>query len=136
MTEPRPCAIADALELIGERWSLLIVRELFWGNHRFADIARQTGAPRDILSARLRRLVGGGVLEKRPYSKHPPRSEYHLTAAGRALAPVLMTIQEWAFAHPTPDAAARPMRMPHGDHELDPVASFSCRTCGEPLSVR
>jgi len=54
--QPRPCAIADAMEVIGERWSLLIVREQFWGNHRFSDIQRATGAPRDILATRLRRL--------------------------------------------------------------------------------
>ncbi|HMJ34463.1 MAG TPA: helix-turn-helix domain-containing protein [Baekduia sp.] len=129
---PRPCAIADALELIGERWSLLVVRELFWGNHRFSEIARRTGAPRDILSTRLRRLVDAGVLEKRPYSNHPPRAEYHLTPAGRSLAPVLMSIQEWALHHlEQPEAGV--MRMAHGDHEIDPVSSFACRTCGKAL---
>ena len=129
---PRPCAIADALEVIGERWSLLIVREQFWGNHRFSDIQRATGAPRDVLTARLRRLVDAGILEQRAYSERPPRSEYHLTPKGRALSPVLMAIQEWAYAN-LDDAAACTARFPHGDHDADPVSSFTCRVCGEPL---
>src|SRR5205809_7615914 len=98
-TTPRPCAIADALELIGERWALLVVRELFWRNHRFADIAQNTGAPRDVLSARLRALVDAGVIEKRRYSNHPPRDGYHLTKSGRELAPVLMAITQWGHRH-------------------------------------
>jgi DNA-binding HxlR family transcriptional regulator len=130
-TAVRPCAIADALELIGERWSLLIVREMFWHNHRFSGIAARTGAPRDILAARLRRLVDAGILERRPYSEHPPRDEYHLTAAGRALAPVLMSIQEWARDHGTPPEDH--VAVPHGDHPIVPVSSFHCATCGEPV---
>ncbi len=129
---PRPCAIADALEVIGERWSLLVVREQFWGNHRFSDIQRATGAPRDVLTARLRRLVEAGILEKRTYSERPPRAEYHLTPKGRALSPVLMAIQEWAYAN-LDDAADCTARFPHGDHDADPVSSFHCRVCGEPL---
>jgi DNA-binding HxlR family transcriptional regulator len=132
-TTPRPCAIADALEVIGERWSLLIVREQFWGNHRFSDIQRATGAPRDILTTRLRRLVDAGILEQRAYSEKPPRAEYHLTQKGRALAPVLMAIQEWAYDHLDGDPCNH--RFPHGDHDADPVSHFTCRTCGEPLSA-
>jgi DNA-binding HxlR family transcriptional regulator len=133
-TLPRPCAIADALEVIGERWSLLIVREQFWGNHRFSDIQRATGAPRDILTTRLRRLVDAGILETRRYSERPPRDGYHLTAKGRALAPVLMALQEWAYANL--DGEDCTGRFPHGDHDADPVSSFTCRVCGEPLDAR
>jgi DNA-binding HxlR family transcriptional regulator len=130
---PRPCAIADALEVIGERWSLLIIREQFWGNHRFSAIQRATGAPRDILSARLRRLVDAGILEKRGYSERPPRAEYHLTRRGRALSPVLMAIQEWSYAHLEDEDGPGTARFPHGDHDADPVSRFTCRTCGETL---
>jgi DNA-binding HxlR family transcriptional regulator len=130
---PRDCTVADALELIGERWSLLVVREMFWGVHRFADIARNTGAPRDVLSARLRRLVDAGVLEKRRYSEHPPRFEYHLTKAGRGLSPVLMSIDEWGEDHvPAPPGVKR-AAVPHGDHPSRPVSHFTCATCGEVL---
>src|SRR4051795_8096577 len=91
----RPCPIAASLELVGERWSLLVVREVSLGNHRFSEIARGTGAPRDRLSARLGALVAAGVLERRPYSTSPPRSGYHLTAAGRDLMPVLQGLMQW-----------------------------------------
>ena len=130
-TTPRPCAIADALELVGERWSLLVVRELFWGNHRFADIARNTGAPRDVLSARLRTLVDAGVIEKRRYSERPPRDGYHLTKAGRDLAPVLAALTQWGDRHLPPDG--RRPHFPHGDHELLPRVEIECRTCGESV---
>jgi DNA-binding HxlR family transcriptional regulator len=130
-TDPRPCAIADALDLIGEKWSLLIVRELFWGVTRFGDIARNTGAPRDILSARLRTLVAAGVIEKRPYSKHPPRADYHLTRSGRDLAPALTAIGEWGKRH-VPADQPRPY-VPHHGHEIDPRIEISCKTCGEQL---
>ena len=63
----RPCAIAASLEVVGDRWSLLVVREVALGNHRFTEIARGTGAPRDRLTTRLRDLVDAGVLERRPY---------------------------------------------------------------------
>ena len=130
-TDPRACQIADALEVIGERWSLLVVRELFWGNRRFSDVARNTGAPRDVLTTRLRRLEDRGILERRVYSEHPPRHGYHLTQAGRDLAPVLLTLQEWASKHA--DGGRETMRFPHGDHGLEPVSSFSCGVCGEAV---
>jgi DNA-binding HxlR family transcriptional regulator len=95
----RPCPIAASLEVVGERWSLLVVREVALGNHRFTDIVRGTGAPRDRVSARLRSLVDEGVLERRPYSTAPPRFEYHLTPAGRDLLPVLGGLLTWGRAH-------------------------------------
>ncbi len=91
----RPCSAAAALELIGDRWSLLVIRELMFGNYRFSELARQTGAPRDRLAARLRDLVEAGIVERRPYRDNPPRFDYHLTPAGRALAPVLKALREW-----------------------------------------
>lgn len=131
----RQCAIADALGQIGERWALLVVRELLWGNHRFAGIAAKTGAPRDVLASRLKLLVAEGVVEKRQYSERPPRSEYHLTAKGRALKPVLWALQEWAFAEvPRGEKEPPVVRFPHHDHGLDPRSHFSCGVCGEALS--
>src|SRR5712691_11613079 len=82
---PRSCSVAAALGVIGEKWSLLVIRELAWGVHRFDAIARNTGAPRDILTSRLRRLEAAGVLEKRRYQERPPRFDYHLTPAGHEL---------------------------------------------------
>src|SRR3954470_17133592 len=78
----RICSVADALAIVGDRYSLLIVREIGYGYVRFGDLAGFTGAPRDVLTTRLRRLEEVGVLERRIYSEHPPRYEYHLTETG------------------------------------------------------
>jgi DNA-binding HxlR family transcriptional regulator len=87
--------VAGALSVVGDRWSLLVVRELIFGNHRFDRLAKATGAPRDRLAARLASLVEAGVVEKRPYSEHPPRFEYHLTEAGWDLVPVVRALRSW-----------------------------------------
>ena len=92
---PRICSIADALDLVGERYSLLILREIAFGLHRFNDIRRNTGAPRETLAIRLRKLEEVGVISRRRYSEHPPRDEYLLTEAGEALRPVLGQLGEW-----------------------------------------
>ena len=96
---PRVCSVARTLEVVGDRWSLLVIREAFLGNHRFDAIQRRTGAPRDILAARLRKLVETGVLERRRYQERPPRDEYHLTAAGRELHPVITALRQWGDRH-------------------------------------
>jgi DNA-binding HxlR family transcriptional regulator len=95
----RPCPIAAALELVGERWALLVVREIRMGSTRFSDIVRGTGAPRDRIAARLRALEEAGVVERRAYSSSPPRHDYHLTDSGRALAPVLDDLLAWGKEH-------------------------------------
>ena len=69
--EPRVCSIARTLDIVGEKWALLAIREVFLGNRRFDEMVRRTGAPRDTLAARLRTLVAAGILEKRQYSHHP-----------------------------------------------------------------
>jgi DNA-binding HxlR family transcriptional regulator len=91
----RPCSVAAALDVLGERWSLLAVREIAYGVHRFARIAGYTGASRDILADRLRKLEAAGVIERRLYSEHPPRHEYHFTEAGRELFPVMLALAQW-----------------------------------------
>jgi DNA-binding HxlR family transcriptional regulator len=96
MTSPRSCAIAHALDIVGERWSLLIVRELGYGVHRFNEIQANTGAPRDVLTRRLARLVEAGVIERRRYSQRPERFEYHLTSAGEELRPILFLLNQWS----------------------------------------
>src|ERR1700753_3731026 len=91
----RPCKIADALEMIGDRWSLLVIREIVFGSRRFNEIQEHTGAPRQILTARLRKLEAGGVIVRHLYGERPDRYEYVLTEAGEALAPVLRALREW-----------------------------------------
>jgi len=125
----RPCSIAASLELVGERWSLLAVREILLGNHRFSEIARNTGAPRDRLAARLRELVEAGVLEQRVYQDLPRRSDYHLTAAGRDLAAVLNALVEWGDRWVSEEP---PMVLRHHGHKLR--TRLVCATCGERVS--
>ncbi|WP_323184907.1 winged helix-turn-helix transcriptional regulator [Kitasatospora purpeofusca] len=137
----RPCSIAAALQVLGEKWALLAVRELFYGNHRFDRIARNTGAPRDRLTARLRALEEAGVVERRAYSERPPRYEYHLTEAGRDLAPLTQALLAWGdrwvspeppvvlHHHPDhPDGSEDPDDADDHGHPLD--AAWTCRTCG------
>src|SRR6478735_10642194 len=106
----RPCSAAATLHVVGEKWALLAVREIFFGNHRFEAIARNTGAPRDRLAARLRSLEQAGVVERRPYNERPPRYEYHLTESGRELAPVIRALLEWGDRWVLED---RPVVMVH-----------------------
>ncbi len=95
----RPCPIAASLELVGERWSLLVVRELSLGSHRFTDIVAGTGAPRDRITARLKALLEAGVIERRQYQSGPDRFEYHLTESGQALLPALEALLTWGRAY-------------------------------------
>jgi DNA-binding HxlR family transcriptional regulator len=92
---PRVCGIADALGVVGDRWALLVLRELSLGVHRFNDIQTNTGAPRDSLATRLRELDEAGLIARRRYSEHPPRDEYHLTEAGQAMEPALRELRKW-----------------------------------------
>lgn len=122
----RACSIAAALEVVGDRWSLLVVREVALGAHRFTDIARGTGAPRDRLTARLNGLVAVGVLERRPYSTAPPRSDYHLTRSGRDLLPVLQSLLQWGDRWV---ADAPPVELHHDGHRAE--LAWTCRVCGK-----
>lgn len=81
-SRPRECSIANALAVVGERWSLLVIREVMFGVRRFDQIARDTGASCDVLAARLRRLVAAGLLERRQYEQHPPRIRPHRIRPG------------------------------------------------------
>jgi DNA-binding HxlR family transcriptional regulator len=98
----RPCPIAAALDVVGERWALLIVRELALGNSRFQDIVRGTGAPRDRVAARIKALDEAGVIRRVPYQTSPPRFDYQLTNSGHALLPVLDALLAWGLDHAVP----------------------------------
>jgi len=125
-TAPRSCTIAASLAVIGEKWSLLVIRELSLGVHRFDAIQRNTGAPRDILSSRLRRLESEGVVEKRPYQLHPPRHEYRLTRAGDELRPILLSLAEWGARWT--DESTHAMWVHECGAELD--LRHTCAECG------
>jgi DNA-binding HxlR family transcriptional regulator len=126
----RACSMAAALEIVGERWSLLALRELTYGVHTFSRIAGYTGASRDILTDRLRKLEDAGIIERRRYSAHPPRYEYHLTRAGRELYPAMLALQSWGDRW----AVARPaVVLEHScGHHVEP--ELRCRHCDEPVT--
>ncbi|MDI2127106.1 winged helix-turn-helix transcriptional regulator [Yinghuangia seranimata] len=128
-TVGRPCSIAATLALVGEKWALLAVREIALGNRRFDAIARNTGAPRDILTTRLRSLEAAGIIERRPYQDRPARFEYHLTPAGQDLKPVLQLLARWGDTWLDADP---PVAYTHHDHDLE--ATLMCRTCGDEVT--
>ncbi|MWA09656.1 winged helix-turn-helix transcriptional regulator [Streptomyces sp. BA2] len=131
MKDARPCSIADALALVGEKYSLLVLREVCLGNGRFDQLVRNIGAPRDILATRLRRLVEAGVLEKVAYSERPQRFQYRPTQAGLELEPVLMTLMAWGDRH-LRKGDDRPMVIEHVcGHEMLPVVT--CAACGDQV---
>src|SRR5436190_806509 len=93
------CPVANALDLVGDRWTLLIVRDLFAGKHRFGDfLTSPEHIPTNILAERLKRLERAGLIASQPYSERPPRFEYHLTSRGRELAPVVDAMASWGLA--------------------------------------
>ena len=90
------CAIAGTLQIVGDQWTLVIIRDLLRGNRRFADLAAAPeGITRSVLSERLKLLEAEGIVERNPYSEHPPRSEYRLTPKGLALGPALGALARW-----------------------------------------
>jgi DNA-binding HxlR family transcriptional regulator len=128
------CSIASALEIVGERWSLLIVRDVFLGVRRFDDIQRDLGIARNVLQARLERLVEEGVLEKRLYEERPPRHEYRLTERGIDLWPVLVALMKWGDRHVYPEGP--PVVLEHRGCGGEVDEHRICRECGCPLEAR
>lgn len=115
------CSIAQALEVVGDPWTLLIVRDLFFGYRRFDVLQERLGIPRTTLTDRLDRLVEHGVVERRPYQERPPRSEYWLTPKGLDLSPVLVTLMQWGDTH---SGAAEPpvvLLEPGTGRRIEPV---------------
>jgi DNA-binding HxlR family transcriptional regulator len=120
----RKCSVARALQVVGEQWALLVLREVFLGVHRFDAIQQATGAPRAVLVRRLRTLVEAGVLVRRDYRETGARTrqEYRLTEAGRELQPVLTALMQWGDKH---------LAGPDG-----PPLLVTHRGCGAPVRAR
>ena len=97
----RHCPVARTLDLIGERWTILVLRDLFLhGPRRYQDFQESlAGVAPNTLSARLKSMEARGLIERKLYSEHPPRLEYHLTDKGRSLGPVMKALREWGKAH-------------------------------------
>ncbi|MGY1488551.1 winged helix-turn-helix transcriptional regulator [Methylobacillus pratensis] len=97
--KPETCPVARSVDVVGDRWSLLIVRDVFDGMHRFGDFQRSLGVARNILSDRLRRLVDAGILKTRPASDGTAYQEYVLTPKGESLFPVVVALRQWGERH-------------------------------------
>jgi len=133
LERPETCSIGRAMEILGERWTFLILRESFYGVRRFSDMQRNLGIARNILSARLQNLVRAGILERRRYQAEPERYEYKLTDAGRALYPAIITIMRWGDEHLVDDGPPVVLRHSCGA-EAEPV--LVCAHCREPMLPR
>jgi DNA-binding HxlR family transcriptional regulator len=133
-TRPEPDAVKRALDVLGDRWTFLVLREAFFGVRRFGYFQRNLGIGRNVLSSRLSALVEHGLLERVRYRTDPDWYEYQLTAAGLDLFPAILTIKTWADRHLL-DPATPKLRIRHRrcGAELTPVVV--CESCGEPISV-
>jgi DNA-binding HxlR family transcriptional regulator len=129
------CSIARTLETIGDRWSLLILRDAFYGVHRFQDFQEDLGVARNILTDRLQKLVARGVMTKDQYDDRPPRYDYRLTEKGRDLLPVLLTMMSWGDKWEN-SADMPPVTLTHTTcgHLTEPVVV--CSHCGVELRRR
>lgn len=126
------CAIAATLEVVGDPWTLLILRDAFQGVRRFEQWQDRLGVARNVLAARLKALVDNGVLTTRLYSERPPRKEYLLTAKGRDLRPVLLTMAEWGDAHVYGEGLGPNVRI-HDSCGQVFRPRLVCDCCGEAL---
>ena len=129
--EAVPCPIARGMSVIGDAWTLLIVRDCFMGFSRFEEFQNRTKASRATLSTRLARLVSDEILERRPYQTQPTRYSYHLTQRGRALQPVMITLAHWAQTELDGELPPSKRRHTGCSHRFEPV--MHCSKCGEPV---
>jgi DNA-binding HxlR family transcriptional regulator len=129
------CSIARTLELVGERWTVLVLRDVFLGIRRFDAIQHNLGLARNVLAARLDRLVAEGVLEKALYQERPPRHEYRLSEKGLDLWPVIVELLRWGDRYAAP-AAGPPIVLRHRDCGGLMDEWRICENCGKPLGPR
>lgn len=129
------CSIARTLGLIGERWSLLVLRDAFYGLKRFEDFQHDLGIARNVLADRLKKLVDHGLLERRLYEDRPPRYEYRLTLKGRDLLPVLLSLMRWGDRWES-SSDEPPVELIHTScgNATHPVSS--CAHCGDELLIK
>lgn len=127
------CSIARSLELVGERWSLLIVRDALLGVRRFDDFQKSLGIARNVLADRLNGLVEDGILERVPYQERPERFEYRLTEKGADLLPAVIALMHWGDRYLAGEAG--PPRIPeHRGCGGDVIEQFVCLRCGDVLA--
>jgi len=129
------CSVAKALEVIGERWSLLIVRSVMHGNRRFGEMQESLGIARNVLSSRLQRLVDEEILERRAYQESPPRYEYFLTQKGLDLWPALIALLNWGDRY-SPDPEGPRRLIVHKECGGTVSERGICESCGKLLTAR
>ena len=129
------CSVARTLSVIGETWTMLVLREAFMRTRRFEDFVDLTGGPRPIISDRLKRLVDDGILEKQPYGERADRFEYRLTEKGRDLWPVMIALQRWGDTW-MPDPEGPPVVLHHKDCGAEITPELACPDCGGWLAAR
>jgi DNA-binding HxlR family transcriptional regulator len=129
------CSVAATLEVVGDPWTLLILRDAFAGVRRFEQWQERLGVARNVLAARLKSLVGHGVLGRRAYCERPPRYEYVLTEKGRDLYAVLLTMAAWGDRHVYGGAGEGPTCFIHKGCRSRFSPILTCEACGEPVSL-
>jgi len=128
------CPVARALSVVGDRWTLLVLREAFRRVRRFEEFQTRLGVTRPVLAERLRKLVEAGVLDKQPYQQRPLRHEYRLTEKGKALNPVLMALLVWGDAHLRGEGEPHYIQLRHTGCGHVTTPATVCSECGEPLT--
>jgi DNA-binding HxlR family transcriptional regulator len=127
--EDMRCSVAQCLEIVGEWWTMLLIRDAFHGVRRFDDFQGRLGIARNVLAQRLQKLVAAGILDKHAYQDHPPRYEYLLTAKGRDLWPVLTSLRQWGDKHAAPEGA--PVEIVHQPCGHASEFVLTCAHCGQ-----
>ncbi len=136
--DQQPCSLARSLAVIGDRWTLMVLRDCFLGVRRFEHFQSRLGVTRHVLSDRLRKLVEEGVLKKTPYQERPRREEYRLTDMGLALHPVIVHLVQWGDRY-LADERGAPLIHEHRHCGERLQARLTCDACGEvvgPHDVR
>lgn len=129
------CSMSRSIAVIGDRWTLMLLRDLFLGVRRFENFERRLGISRSVIAERLKLLVDEGVLRREAYQDHPVRHEYRLTDKGLALHPVMMAIVHWGDAHYAGEAGP-PLIHRHKACGCDFTPALSCSECGEAVGAR
>lgn len=129
------CSVARTLDIIGEWWTLLILRDVFYGVRRFEALRSHLGISRKVLTARLERLTDEGILIKAPYQEKPTRYEYRLTQKGLDLLPVLLALMNWGDRWMA-DADTTPVIFVHKDCGQETTPKVVCSCCGGELNAR
>lgn len=128
------CSVAQTLEIVGERWALLVLREAYLDTTRFDDLQANIGCARNILSDRLRKLVANGILERSRYNDRPPRFDYRLTQRGLDLYPAIIALMRWGDRYLATERGPA-IVLEHNACGRQTTPRFVCSHCGEPLEA-